>query len=75
MSEKSSVTSEGALPKRRWHTGLTLLLRTCGRTASVFTDHNLGLMVPVFVFLLMFGVLLAFLNTIAPLAPFVYSLI
>ncbi len=73
MSEAHQAAADGR--GRRLNTSASLLLRTCRRTARVFADHDLRLMVPVFMFLLLFGLLLAFLNTIAPLAPFVYSLI
>jgi len=60
--------------KRSWYAGLVLVPRTALRTAKTFRVHGLGLFVP-FVFLLLIGsAILWVLNTIAPLAPFIYSL-
>ncbi len=64
-----------ARPRRTRTAGLVLWVRTCWRTAAVLREHRLTRFTPVFVFLLLFGLLLSFLDTIAPLAPFVYSLI
>jgi hypothetical protein len=48
--------------------------RTALRTAMMFSEQGLGRFVP-FVFVLLFGAaVLWVINTIAPLAPFIYSL-
>ena len=60
---------------QRWMSSAALLLRTCQRTMAGFVNQKLAVMVPLFVALLLFSIVLIFLDSIAPLAPFVYSLI
>ncbi len=60
--------------KRRWYAGLVVVPLTAMRTATTLSNQGLGRFVP-FVFVLLFGAaVLWVLNTIAPLAPFIYSL-
>jgi hypothetical protein len=59
---------------RRWYTGLVLISKTTRRTVGAFRDHRLGPFVPFVLYLLLGSVLLWVISTIAPLAPFVYSL-
>jgi hypothetical protein len=60
--------------KRAWYAGLVIIPRTALRTVSMFSQQGLGRFVP-FVFVLLFGAaVLWVINTIAPLAPFIYSL-
>ncbi len=60
--------------KRPWYTGLVVVPRTALRTVATMQNQGLGRFVP-FVFVLLFGsAILWVLNTIAPLAPFIYSL-
>ncbi len=60
---------------RRWLDGATLIARTCQRATASFYNQRLGMLIPLFVALLLFSIVLIFLDSIAPLAPFVYSLI
>ena len=57
-----------------WLTALRLVPRTVLRTFSTFSDHRLGVFVPFVGLLLLLAGVLWFINAIAPLAPFVYSL-
>ena len=60
--------------RRRWYAGLIIVPRTALRTLRAFSDQGLGRFVP-FVLVLMLGAaVLWVVNTIAPLAPFIYSL-
>jgi len=60
--------------RRRWYSGIVIVPRTAVRTAMAFRHQGLGRFVP-FVFVLLFGAaVLWIINTIAPLAPFIYSL-
>jgi hypothetical protein len=60
--------------RRRWYTGIVLVPLTALRTATAFQNQGLGRFVP-FVLVLLFGsAVLWVINTIAPLAPFIYSL-
>jgi hypothetical protein len=60
---------------RRWYTSVLLIWSACGRTINAFHDHKIGSLTPLFFVLLMFAVVLYLINAIAPIAPFVYSLI
>jgi hypothetical protein len=60
--------------KRRWYTGVALVPRTAWRTAAAFRSQGLGRFVPFVLVLLLGSAVLWVLNTIAPLAPFIYSL-
>ena len=62
-------------PRRRWTTPVSLIWTTCSRTIDAFHDHQLGSLTPLFFVLLMFAVVLYLINAVAPIAPFVYSLI
>jgi len=60
--------------RRPWYAGLVIVPRTALRTVKAFRDQGLGRFVP-FVLVLMLGAaVLWVINTIAPLAPFIYSL-
>lgn len=60
--------------RRRWYAGIVIVPRTVLRTAATFRRQGLGRFVP-FVLVLLFGAaVLWVINTIAPLAPFIYSL-
>jgi len=52
-----------------------MTLATGLRTLRAFRNHRLGRFLPVVLFLLLWAIVLWLLNSIAPLAPFVYSLI
>jgi predicted RND superfamily exporter protein len=54
--------------------GFVLVARTIRRTSGTLMDHKLGALVPVFGVLVLLALLLWVINSIAPLAPFVYSL-
>jgi hypothetical protein len=54
---------------------MSLIWTTCSRTIDAFHDHQLGSLTPLFFVLLMFAVVLYLINAVAPIAPFVYSLI
>lgn len=59
---------------RKWYTSFVVIPLTAVRTMGAFTNQGLGRFVP-FVFVLLFGAaVLWVVNTIAPLAPFIYSL-
>ena len=60
--------------RRRWHTGMFLLVTTASRTMSMLSKQRMGRFAPFLGFLLLGSALLWVVNTIAPLAPFVYSL-
>lgn len=62
------------MSQRRWYTGMVVTGRTALRTLSMLQSHKLGTFVPFVVCLLVGSGLLWLVNTIAPLAPFVYSL-
>lgn len=59
---------------RRWYTGLALTWKTVATTLAMLRQHRLGALIPLFGVLLLGALVLWFINTIAPLAPFVYSL-
>jgi hypothetical protein len=60
--------------RRRWYTPLVVIPLTGVRAVLAFRNQGIGRFAP-FVFLLLFGsALLWVINTIAPLAPFIYSL-
>ena len=59
---------------RPWHTGLVLTSKTAMMTFATLRDHRLGAFIPFVGFLLLGAVVLWGINSIAPLAPFVYSL-
>jgi hypothetical protein len=60
--------------KRKWYASLVVVPMTAMRTAGALQSQGLGRFVP-FVLVLLFGAaVLWVLNTIAPLAPFIYSL-
>ena len=60
--------------RRKWYTGIVLVPRTVLRTAAAFRSQGLGRFVPFVLVLLLGSAVLWILNTIAPLAPFIYSL-
>lgn len=62
------------LARRPWYTSLLLLPKTVFRMFSTLRNHRMGWFIPVVGILLMGSMILWFVNTIAPLAPFVYSL-
>ena len=55
-----------------WFLGLG---KTAARTLGAFHDHRLGPFLPFVAFLILWAVVLWLINSISPLAPFVYSLI
>ncbi len=55
-------------------TRVRLLALTIVRTASMLLTQRLGRFVPFFVVLLVGAVLMWIVHSVAPLAPFVYSL-
>lgn len=59
---------------RPWHAPVTIALRTVGRTLSALRAYGLGALAPLFVVLALTAGLLWVINTLTPLAPFVYSL-
>jgi hypothetical protein len=60
--------------RRGWVTSLRIVRLTALRTISTFRSYKLGEFVPFLVFLFTGAVALWVVNTIAPLAPFIYSL-
>lgn len=59
---------------RQWNSGIAVMYRTIARTVQTLRSHRLGALVPVFGLLLLVSILVWAINSIAPLAPFVYSL-
>ncbi len=59
---------------RPWYSSALVVPRTAARTVATLRAHRLGGFVPVFGVLLLLAGVLALVNAIAPLAPFVYSL-
>lgn len=59
---------------RRWHSPVTNAARALGRTLAALRAYGLGALVPLFIVLALTAGLLALINTLSPLAPFVYSL-
>ncbi|MEC9071743.1 MAG: hypothetical protein VX938_05155 [Myxococcota bacterium] len=74
VTQATPNASDGR-PRRRWFTGPLMILRTCLRTTGAFHHHGLLALGPLFFVLLLFAVVLYLINAIAPVAPFVYSLI
>lgn len=62
------------MAERPWYTGPVMVVRTATRTGEMLKHHRLGRFVPAFFVLLAGAAVLWVINTIAPLAPFVYSL-
>ena len=62
------------MTKRRWYTSLVLTWKTVLSTSAMLRQHRLGALIPLFGILLLGTIVLWLINTIAPLAPFVYSL-
>ncbi|MEE2750924.1 MAG: hypothetical protein VX519_05810 [Myxococcota bacterium] len=66
----------GSLPRPRLRrVGFYLVLYSCLQTLRAFQNHNLGSLTVLFFVLLGFSVFLYLINAVAPVAPFVYSLI
>ena len=59
---------------RQWHSPITIIARTVGRTLSTLRAYGLGSLIPLFVVLALTAGLLWLIGTLTPLAPFVYSL-
>jgi hypothetical protein len=59
---------------RPWYTGVVLTWKTVMATLAMLRKHRLGALIPLFGLLLLGAMVLWLINTIAPLAPFVYSL-
>lgn len=55
-------------------TPLRGIARTVLRTLAMLRAQGLGALTPLFVILVLLALLLWAINTVAPLAPFVYSL-
>jgi hypothetical protein len=62
------------MSRRPWYARFLILWKTIQRTRDTLRANRLSLLSPVFVLLLLLSLLLLAINTIAPLAPFVYSL-
>jgi len=62
------------MTRRRWYSGLSVVAFSIRRTWQSLVAHRLAALLPVFAVLLLLSVVLWAVNTIAPLAPFVYSL-
>ena len=60
--------------KRPWYAAFIIVPRTALRTVKAFSDQGLGRFVPFVLVLLLGAAVLWVVNTIAPLAPFIYSL-
>lgn len=59
---------------RQSFAGLRMIPRTVAQTFATFSHHRLGIFAPFVGLLLLLAGLLWLISTIAPLAPFVYSL-
>ena len=62
------------IARRRWFAGPLLLVKTAFRTFGALRDHRLAALIPFAAYLLVGALFLWIVNTVAPLAPFVYSL-
>jgi hypothetical protein len=62
------------MARRPWYATLVVVPKTALRTAQTFGNERLEALRPAFLMLLMLSALLWVISTIAPLAPFVYSL-
>ena len=62
------------MTKRPWYTSWLLTWKTVTTTLGMLRQHRLGALIPLFGILLLGAMVLWLINTIAPLAPFVYSL-
>lgn len=60
---------------RLYSSWLLGLGKTAGRTLGAFRNHQLGPFLPFVAFLILWAIVLWVINSISPLAPFVYSLI
>lgn len=60
--------------KRRWYTSVVVLFKNIRATFSALNNYKMGIFIPLVSFLLLGAMVLWLVNTIAPLAPFVYSL-
>jgi hypothetical protein len=60
---------------RLYSSWLLGLGKTAARTLGAFRNHKLGPFLPVVAFLILWAIVLWLINSISPLAPFVYSLI
>ena len=59
---------------RHWYSGFTLVVLTILRTFSMLRNADLGAFVPFVAFLFLGAGALWVVNSIAPLAPLIYSL-
>lgn len=59
---------------RAWYTGVVIIWKTSFRLMAALRAHRMGSMIPFVAYLLLGAVILWLVNTVAPLAPFVYSL-
>ena len=53
---------------------LKALLGTIKKSNKEFVDHKMSSLIPFFLGLVVFSILMIFVNAVSPLAPFVYSL-
>lgn len=60
--------------RRNPPTPVLAVLRTVRRTLGMLRAQGLGALAPLFVILALLALLLWAINTVSPLAPFVYSL-
>lgn len=59
---------------RRWYSGIVIAAKTALTMFEALRRHRLGVFIPFVAFLLLGSAVIWLVNTIAPLAPFVYSL-
>jgi hypothetical protein len=59
---------------RKWYSGFVVVPRTALRTMGMFRRQGLGRFVPFIAVLLLGSAILWMLSSVAPLAPFIYSL-
>jgi hypothetical protein len=62
------------MQRRAWYDGVVIIGKTSFRLMAALRSHRLGSMIPFVAYLLLGAVILWLVNTVAPLAPFVYSL-
>lgn len=60
--------------RHRWYTGPGLVVRNIARTASVLRAQGLGSFIPLAAVLFALSGGIWLVNSISPLAPFIYSL-
>ena len=62
------------MSRRPWYSGMVIVGSTVLRTLGMLRRHRLGVLIPFVLLLFATAIILYAVNSISPLAPFVYSL-